>query len=119
MATAVKRVLSGSTSGKAIKIATTATPGTLIHTAVAGTTPGTYDEIWLWGFNSVSSDVLLTVEFGGVSVPDDIMYTTLLGRYGWIPLAPGYILQNSLVVRAFANQANVATIIGFVNNMTD
>ena len=33
---AVKRLLSGSTDGKAIKVAATSTPGTTIHTAVSG-----------------------------------------------------------------------------------
>jgi hypothetical protein len=43
MATAVKRILSGSTNGKPIKVVATSTAGTTIHTAVAGTTPVTYD----------------------------------------------------------------------------
>ena len=37
MATFTKTLLSGSTNGKAILVAATATPGTTIHTAVAGT----------------------------------------------------------------------------------
>jgi len=37
MATVVKRKLSSSTDGRAIKIAAVETPGTAIHTAVAGT----------------------------------------------------------------------------------
>ena len=119
MATAVKRILSGSTRGRAIVVAQEASPGTLIHTAVNSTVAGTYDEIWLWAFNSISPDVLLTVEFGGVSVPGDVVYNTILGRYGWVPIVPGFILQNALVVRAFASIANVLTITGFVNNITD
>ncbi len=38
MATYSKVLLSGSTNGKQIKVAATATPGTTIHTAVTGTT---------------------------------------------------------------------------------
>ena len=37
MATFTKKKLSGSTDGKPIAVAATATPGTLIHTAVTGT----------------------------------------------------------------------------------
>ena len=38
MATYSKQLLSGGTNGKNIKVAATATAGTTIHTAVAGTT---------------------------------------------------------------------------------
>lgn len=49
MATAVKRKLSGSTDGLPIKVTGTNTAGGVtIHTSVAGTTPGTFDEIWIW-----------------------------------------------------------------------
>jgi len=50
-----KRKLSGSTDGKPIKVVATATAGTTIHTAVAGTTAGTFDEIWLYAYNGHSS----------------------------------------------------------------
>jgi hypothetical protein len=119
MATVVKRKLSGSTNGKAIKVAATATLGTTIHTAVAGTTAGTYDEIWLWAYNHNTSAVVLTIEGGGAGVPDDIMMVTLAPQSGWIPLEPGFILQNGLVVTAFASVANKVTIRGWVNAITD
>ena len=65
MVTATKRKLSESTDGKPILSAATATPGTAIHTAVSGTTPGTFDEIWLWVHNtSASTAVLLTSNSG-------------------------------------------------------
>ena len=46
MATFSKQILSGSTDGKAIKVAQTATAGTLIHTG--STTTTTFDEVWLY-----------------------------------------------------------------------
>ena len=46
MATYTKRLLSGSTNGRPIKVAATATPGTTIHTAVTGTTD--FDEVWIY-----------------------------------------------------------------------
>ncbi len=119
MATAVKRKLSGSTDGKAIKITQTATAGDTIHTAIAGTTPGTYDEIWLWAYNGHSANVTLTVEFGGAGVPDQNIIVTLPYKAGLIPITPGLILQNEMVVKAFASVANVVTIIGFVNSIAD
>ena len=119
MATAVKRKLSGSTDGKAIKIAATSTPGTAIHTAVAGTTAGTFDEIWLWAFNSHTGNIKLTIEFGGASAPDDNIVVTVPALAGLVPIVPGLILQNGATVKAFASSANVITIIGFVNSITD
>jgi hypothetical protein len=50
MATFSKIVLSGSTDGRMIKVAATATAGTTIHTGSATAT--TFDEIWLYAVNS-------------------------------------------------------------------
>ena len=119
MATVVKRKLSESTDGKAIKIAATSTAGTAIHTAVAGTTAGTFDEIWLWAFNSHTLDVVLTIEFGGADAPDQNIIVTIPFKSGLIPVVPGFILQNGATVKAFAATTNVITITGFVNAITD
>ncbi len=119
MATAVKRLLSGSTNGKPILVVATATAGTTIHTAVAGTTPGTFDEIWLWAYNGHSSALVLTIEFGGATVPDQNIVLTLASKVGLVPIVPGLILQNGMVVKAFAASANLVTISGFVNSITD
>jgi len=116
---AYKRKLSGSTDGKAIKITQTATAGDTIHTAIAGTTAGTYDEIWLWAYNGHTADVVLTIEFGGATVPDQNIVVTIPFKSGLIPVVPGLLLQNGMVVKAFASVANVITLIGFVNAITD
>ena len=119
MATAVKRKLSGSTDGKPILVAAVATLGTTIHTAVAGTTAGTFDEIWLWAYNGDTSAVMLTIEFGGAAVPDQNIVVTLAAQSGLIPILPGLILQNEMVVTAFASAAHKVTLSGFVNGITD
>ena len=119
MASVTKRKLSGSTDGMPIKVAATATAGTTIHTAVAGTTAGTFDEVWLWAFNSHTADVVLTIEYGGATAPDQNIVVTIPAKVGLVPILPGLILQNSLVVKAFAGTTNVITLVGFVNNMTD
>ena len=114
-----KRKLSGSTDGKPIKVAAIATLGTTIHQAVAGTTAGTFDEIWLWAYNSDTVARQLTIEFGGASVPDQNIIVSLPSKSGLIPVVPGLILQDALYVTAFADAANVVTISGFVNAITD
>lgn len=119
MASAVKRKLSGSTDGLGIKVVATASSGTTIHTAVAGTTAGTYDEIWLYAYNSDSSDRLLTIQYGGTATPDDDIKVTVPFQQGVMLVVPGLILQNAAVVRAYAAAANVIIIYGFVNAITD
>lgn len=118
MATAVKRKLSSSTDGMGIKITQTATAGTAIHTAVAGTTDGTYDEIWLWAQNNHTADVTLTVEYGNANAENNIIVTVPY-KSGLYTILPGLILQNEATVKAFASVANVITVHGFVNRMTD
>ena len=116
MATYTKRALSGSTNGKPIKVVATATAGTTIHTAVAGTSD--FDEVWLWCWNSDSVERLLTIEFGGVSDPDDLIEVNIPSQQGLVLIVPGLVLQNELVVGAFAAAANVIVISGFVNRIT-
>jgi hypothetical protein len=119
MATAVKRKLSGSTDGKPIKVVATGTLGTTIHTAVAGTVAGAFDEVWLYAYNGHTAAVVLTIEFGGATVPDQNIVVTIPNKSGLTLVVPGLILQNGLVVTAFAATANVITISGYVNAMTD
>jgi len=114
-----KRKLSGSTDGKPIKVVQTATAGDTIHTAVAGTTAGTFDEIWIWAYNGHTADVVLTIEFGGATVPDQNIVMTIPAKAGLLLVVPGLILQNGMVVKAFAGTANVITLSGFVNSITD
>jgi len=119
MATFKKRKLSGSTDGKPIKVVATATLGTTIHTAVAGTTAGTYDEIYLYAYNGHTVSVTLTLEFGGATVPDQNIILILASKSGLQLVVPGLILQNGMVVTAFADVGNVITLSGFVNSMID
>lgn len=116
MATFSKTILSGSTDGRAIKVAATATPGTTIHTGSA--TAATLNEIWLYGMNTTTSAVKLTIEWGGTSSPDDHIEITLPPESGLTVLTPGLLIKGNataLVVRAFAATTNVITIHGYVN----
>lgn len=119
MATFQKQKLSGSTNGRGIKVAAIGSPGTTIHTAVAGTTAGTFDEIWLWATNSSTSTVTLTIEFGGTTNPDDrIVVNVPVSGTGMVAVVPGLILQNGTIVRAFAGTTNVIMLHGYVNAIT-
>lgn len=111
-----KVILSGSTNGKNIKVVATSDPGTTIHTAISGTT--NMDEIWIYAVNTHSIDVNLFIEFGGNSSPDDIINITLKAYQGMTLIIPGFILNNSLIVKAYASIANVIDINGYVNRIT-
>jgi hypothetical protein len=116
MSTFTKVILSGSTNGRAIKVVAVATAGTTIHTTPAGTS--SIDEVWLYAQNNHTSAVDLTIEFGGVSAPDDLIQMQIPSKSGLYLICPGLNLQNSLLVRAFASVANVISIQGFVNRIS-
>jgi len=117
MPTYSKQLLSGSTDGRPIPVAATATPGTLLHTAIAGTDD--YDEVYLWATNPTNSKKDLTVEFGGVTDPGDHLTKQFsIPAYSPpIPIATGQVIQNGVVVRAFSNVAGGINISGFVNRI--
>lgn len=117
MATFARLLLSGSTSGRPIKVAATSTPGTTVHTAVSGAT--SFDEIYLWVSNTTTSAVALTIEWGGTTDPDDLISKTVSipASSGPTPIVTGEVLNGGLVVKAFAASANVLLISGYVNRI--
>jgi hypothetical protein len=116
MATFTKKKLSGSTDGLGIKVTGTSTAATVtVHTAVAGTTVGTFDEVWLYACNTSASAVKLTIEWGTATAADGNIEVTIQPEAGLVTLVPGLPLQNSKVVKAFAATADVILLFGFVN----
>jgi len=118
MTTIARGLLSGSTNGKNIKIAATATPGTTIHTAVSGTS--SYDEVYVWVANTSGTAATLTVEWGGVTSPDDHIVDTysIPANSLPFPILTGQVLQNSLVVKMYSGTANVLVASGFINRIS-
>ena len=116
MATYAKQLLSGSTNGKGILVVATATAGTTIHTAVSGTSD--IDELWVYAVNSSASDVKLTLEWGEATDPNGNIEQTVPTESGLMLLVPGLLLQNSLVLKAFAGTTNVIVIHGYANRIT-
>jgi len=114
MATFTKVLLSDSTNGKEIQIAATATPGTAIHTAVNSTS--SIDEIWLYATNTSASDVVLTIEYGGTGVANNIV-VTIPKQAGLTLVLPGLLLNNAQVLAAFAGTTNVINVVGYVNRI--
>ncbi len=116
MPTTVSRIpLSGSTHGRGIKVAATASTGTTIHTATSSTSD--CDVVTLYAYNSSASAVNLTIQWGGTSTPDDDIKLSIPATSGLTLVVPDMVLRNSLVVAAYAGTTNVITIQGFVNRV--
>lgn len=114
MSNFTRHLLSGSTNGKQIKVVATATLGTTIHAATTGTT--NIDMVYLYAVNSSgSTSHLLTIEWGGATVPDDTIEYTVPPSDGYKLIVPGLPLQNDLVITAFAAAANTILIGGYVD----
>ena len=117
MAVYSRALLSGSTSGLPIPVAATATPGTLVHTAIAGAT--SFDEVYIWASNVSALPVALTLEWGGVTDPGShlVKAYTIAANSRPEPIAVGQCLNGGLVVRAFAATAGAINLTGFVNRI--
>lgn len=117
MATYSRVLLSGSTNGRAIPVAAIATPGTAVHTAIAGTT--SFDEIYLWASNVTGASATLTIEWGGVLDPGDHMTkaVSIPANSPPIPIATGQVLNNGSLVKAFSGTANAINLTGYVNRI--
>jgi hypothetical protein len=105
--------------GLGILVAATATAGTAIHTA--SSTATTIDEVWLYAYNNHSADILLTIEFGGVTAPKDVIKQTITKESGLVLVVAGLVVQGNAsakVVRAFAGTASQISIFGYVNRIT-
>ncbi len=113
-----RALLSGSTNGLPIPVAATAiASGTTIHTAIAGT--ASYDEIYVYASNTDSSDRTLTIGFGGVTDPTNLICKTVTipANSPPIPIITGQNLQNGLIVKAAASVASVINLTGHVNRI--
>ena len=114
MAAYQKIVLSGSVDGLGIILPAVASPGTLIHTAGAGIV--NTDEIWLYVTNNHTANLALTIQFGGLAT-NYLTQLTVPFKQGQYLVIPGFILRNGLVVRAYAQTANLLSITGWVNRI--
>ncbi len=109
-----KLILSESTDGRPIAVVAIATPGDTIHTAGSGS--GDSDEIYIYAVNNSNSNKRLTLEWGDVT-GSDLIEVVIPANAGAVLVAPGWILRNSLLLRAFAQSANDINITGFVNRI--
>lgn len=117
MAVYSRVLLSGSTNGLPIPVAATATPGTLLHTAIAGSS--SFDEVYLWASNVTGAAATLTVEWGGVSDPGSHMVKaySIAANSPPMPIAVGQVVNGGVAIRAFSGTASAINVTGFVNRI--
>lgn len=111
MPTYTKRLLSGSTDGRGVKVVATATAGTTIHTATS--TAGEIDFVRIWAQNISALPIKLTLEWGNASVDDNIELV-IPGEEGMFEVVRYLPIANSLVVKAFAGTTNLVILHGDV-----
>lgn len=120
MATFSKVLLSGSTQGKAIKVAATASTGTTIH--ATGTSSSIIDEVWLYAYNSSASAVTLTIQYGGTTSVDNDIKLSIPATAGLTLVVPGLTITGTgsaaNTVYAYAGTTNVITVSGYVNRIS-
>lgn len=122
MALYSKVKLSGSTQGKAIKIAatTSGSAGTTIH--ATGISSSIQDEVWLYAYNSSATATALTIQWGGVTAVDNEIKLTIPSLSGLTLVVPGLVLTGTgaaaNTIAAYAATTNVITVTGYVNRIT-
>lgn len=67
--------------------------------------------------NNSVSDVLLTLQWGGVASPDNDIIYSVAAKDGLKCVVPGLPLQNGLIVKAYAATGDVIMLHGFVNKI--
>lgn len=118
MATYSRALLSGSSSGRNIPVAATATAGTLIHTAASGALA--FDEVYLWVSNVTAAAATITIEWGGVTDPGDHICNALSVPANSPPVlvVAGEPMNGGLEIRAFSDTSFALNVSGYVNKIT-
>jgi hypothetical protein len=105
--------------GVPILVVATASTGTTIHTTTTSAT--TFDEIWLYAYNSSTGSVLLTIQYGGTATPLNDIKLLIPATNGLTLVIPGLILSGtgaaSTVMYAYAGTASVVTVSGYINRV--
>lgn len=118
MATYSIEKLSGSTDGKGVKVTGTASGSSVtVHTATANAND--IDLITLWAVNQDADGEsrTLTLAWGGTTDPDNLITIPIPAKAGMVPITVRNPLMNSLVLGAWADEANDVMIYGYVERV--
>ncbi len=104
---------SGGTNGRPKKITGTTSGGAVtLHTTGAG-----IDEIWVYVENTSGSQVLVTIQLGGTTSPDDEVSVNVPANDIRLVI-PGIRLNGTVAIKAFAATANVLLALTNVNRIS-
>lgn len=106
---------SASTNGRGVKVAATSTPGTAVH--VVTSDADHLDHVTLWARNTDTALVTLSVEWGGVTDPDDLQVFPLPPDDRWYLLGPGFSFDGGVTIAAFASVADKVVVMAEVNRI--
>jgi hypothetical protein len=107
----VRRELTGTSGGKGIKISST-NSGVEIHTHDSTFDQSQFDELHLWAYNSHSSSVTVTLQWGGTTSPDNLIPIALQpGSY--LQIVCGQHIGGDLAVNAVASVADKIIVYGY------
>lgn len=116
----IERIMfSESTDWRGIKLDKTATPGNLIHIAL--TDIDAIDVVYLWAENTGSgggtTKAVVTVEFGGVAKPADLMVREV-PLHSALRIVNGRSIKgDALEIRAFTDLSNEVNVWGYINRI--
>lgn len=119
MATFSKIILSGSTNGQGIPVtATTASQGSLLHTAVTGSA-GSVDEVYVYVHSTVTTIATIKFAYGPTTATGSrFSYTVTADDLSGLHLAfPGLVMNGAIALKAYATTANIINCFGFVNRL--
>jgi hypothetical protein len=89
-----------------------------IHTALASTTEGEGDQVWLWADNPDVAVHVLKIWWGGTTAITHEKTYVLPATTSDIPLLRGRLIRNALVVKASCDVAGMVSIGGHANRIT-
>lgn len=118
MATYSIQKLSGSTDGKGIKVTGTSSAADVtLHTATSGA--GDIDLVTLYAVNQdVDGETRsLTIAWGAETDPDNLMTVPVMASQGLILVCERLPIMNSLVIGAWADEANDVIVYGRVERV--
>jgi phosphoribosylformylglycinamidine (FGAM) synthase-like amidotransferase family enzyme len=111
--------LSGQTNGKNILLTATTLGGAqTIHTVASGTTTVEFLTIEACNVNSAHATNGLWLLMGGTASPDDLIHIDLAHGDGAVVVQDKRLMQNGVIVKAYADNASGIVVYGYYQRYT-
>lgn len=111
--------LSGQTDGKNILITATTSGGAqTIHTVATGTATLEFLTIEACHVDSANATTKLTLLVGGTTVPNDVITIDMDHGVGAVVIQDKRLMQNGVIVKAYAQHASHVVIYGYYQRYT-